>query len=68
MRITPADDDEEDKDEEAHPPTGEPSETDGKENKKDKDPSEEKQIVKISSSDGKNWLGGGWLRRRCKIS
>jgi len=42
VRITPADDDEEDKDEEAHPPTGEPSETDGKENKKDKDPSEEK--------------------------
>ena len=37
MRITPADDDEE-----AHPPTGEPSETDGTENKKDKDPSEEK--------------------------
>ena len=33
MRITPVDDDEEDKD----PPTGEPSETDGKENKKDED-------------------------------
>ena len=41
VRITEADDDEEDKDEEAHPPTGEPSETDGKENKKDKDPSDD---------------------------
>ena len=34
------DDDEEDRDEEAHPPTGEQSETNGKENKKDRDPSE----------------------------
>ena len=39
VRIIPVD--EEDKDEEAPPPTGEPSETDGKENKKDEDPADD---------------------------